>query len=321
MAAMLPEIPDALGLFALTASAIVLEAAPFLLFGSILAALIDAFVPAETVCRLFPKKPLPGVLVGIGLGFVFPICECGIVPVIRRLTQKGVPPGPAVAFMLAAPVVNPVVALSTLTAFQGDPTMMFCRVGLAVLVAGVVGLALSGLEAREALLPGGFPTECARGCGQAHGHGGHEGLTPLDLAMKRPLGARLAGAWGHAVEEFLSMGALLVLGALIAATFKTLVPYQALLALENDVFLAVTAMMLLAVLLSLCSEADAFVAASFVSLPFASKLAFLTLGPMVDVKLAIMFQAVFTRRVVLVLLLLPTVEVFILSILAGWLFP
>jgi uncharacterized membrane protein YraQ (UPF0718 family) len=304
---------EGLGFFAMTATAIFLEAAPFLLLGSFLAALIECFVPPERMQRLFPKRAVPGVLAGLFAGLFLPVCECGIVPIVRRMLQKGVPPASAMTYMLAAPIVNPVVMASTYTAFQGDWFMMAARTAMGAVTALGMGLALSRLSAQDIRLdPAGPGPACGCGCGHDHGP---TGAGTGDAPACAPLTARtrIAAVFSHTAGEFLDMGGMLILGSLFAAAFKTLTPSTLLTLFETDPLLSILAMMLLAILLSLCSEADAFVAASFTTFPASAKLAFLALGPMLDIKLAIMFQAVFTRRVVTALLIVPPVMVFVLS--------
>lgn len=309
---------EGLGFFAITATAIFLEAAPFLLLGSFLAALIECFVPPERMQRLFPRRAVPGVLAGLFAGLFLPVCECGIVPIVRRMLTKGVPPASAMTYMLAAPIVNPVVMASTYTAFQGDWFMMIARTAMGAVTALGMGLALSRLSTRDILLdPAGHGPACACGCGCGHDHGGLG--APETATGEAPAcppvtaRARIKAVISHTAGEFLDMGGMLILGSLFAAAFKTLTPSTALTLFETDPLLSIMAMMLLAILLSLCSEADAFVAASFTTFPASAKLAFLALGPMLDIKLAIMFQAVFTRRVVAALLVVPPVMVFVLS--------
>jgi uncharacterized membrane protein YraQ (UPF0718 family) len=299
-----------LGFFAMTATAIFLEAAPFLLLGSFLAALIECFVPPERMQRLFPRRAVPGVLAGLFAGLFLPVCECGIVPIVRRMLQKGVPPASAMTYMLAAPIVNPVVMASTYAAFQGDWFVVAARAAMGAVTALGMGLALSGLSTRDILLD---PSGPGQTCGCGHDHGGACPGEAGDDAPPASAKARAKAVISHTLNEFLDMGAMLILGSLFAAAFKTLTPSTVLTLFETDPLLSITAMMLLAILLSLCSEADAFVAASFTTFPAASKLAFLALGPMLDIKLAVMFQAVFTRRVTAALLIVPPVMVFVLS--------
>ncbi|MFZ5812193.1 MAG: permease [Thermodesulfobacteriota bacterium] len=312
---MFDAFSEGLGFFAQTATAIFLEAAPFLLLGSFLAALIECLVPPERMQRLFPRRAATGVLAGLVGGLVLPVCECGIVPIVRRMLRKGVPPAPAMTYMLAAPIVNPVVMASTYTAFQGDWSMVAARTAMGAVAALVVGLIFSRLPLGDILLDANLPNghnDHGPACGYACGCGGGETAGPK---------GRITAVASHTLAEFLDMGAILILGSLFAAAFKTLVPSGVMGLFETDPVLAISAMMLLAILLSLCSEADAFVAASFTAFPASAKLAFLALGPMLDVKLAVMFQAVFTRRAAAILMVATPVLVFAMSLALSLLEP
>ncbi|MYL81738.1 permease [Desulfovibrio aerotolerans] len=370
-----------LDLFAQATLSIVLEAIPFLLLGSVASGLVEAFVPKDRLERLLPKGRLASTLVGLGLGAVTPCCECGVVYLARRLIGKGVPPGAAVAFMLAAPVINPVSILATLVAFRGDPTMAVWRCALVILAGLVVGYWAGGQKAASLLVPLLTPAP-ACGCGHDHGpqhdhptpaggcshdHGpkpvsspggspeGSPGATPAcghdhgprpvaapsgvapaaaaatmpgalfgSLADAVPLAAvlptpraKIASAMHHALADFLDMAKVLILGSMVAAAFKAYVPVSVVMAMENDLVLAIPGMMALAVILSLCSQADAFVAASFSTFPQAAKLAFLALGPMLDLKLMLMWRQVFTPRLVRVLTFVPAALVFLACCLLG----
>jgi uncharacterized membrane protein YraQ (UPF0718 family) len=320
-----------LDLFAQATLSIVLEAVPFLLLGSVASGLVEAYVPRQRLERLFPKGRLASTLVGLGLGALTPCCECGVVYLARRLIGKGLPPGAAVAFMLAAPVINPVSLLATLVAFRGDPTMAIWRCALVILAGLAVGYWAGGQSAPELVRQTSAPVP-ACGCGQDHGPGGHVHHGPAtvpgtpfgSLADAVPVaavlpsrGAKIASALHHAMADFLDMAKVLVFGSMVAAAFKAYVPVSVVMALENDLTLAIPGMMALAVLLSLCSQADAFVAASFSTFPAASKLAFLALGPMLDLKLMLMWRQVFTPRLVRVLTFVPAAIVFAACVLYG----
>lgn len=295
------DLPESFRIFAALGAAIFVEALPFLALGAMLSALIEVFVPGERLTRLVPRGVLAGGAFGVAAGFVVPTCECGVVPVVRRLIRKGLPPRAALAYLVAAPIVNPVVLLSTLVAFRGSWTM----VGLRALIAVLTGLALAAVVGRrevdQVLRDGAVATSSGHDHGD-HDHGGY---------------SRLLAVWTHAARDFLEMGKFLVLGAGAAALFKTFLPPAALAVFQDNLVLSILAMMGLAVLLSVCSEADAFVAASFVAFPTAAHLAFIGLGPMVDLKLIGMHVATFRRRVWLSLLVVPTVVVFVVSLLVG----
>ena len=284
---------ETLRIFVSIATAIVLEAMPFLALGALLSAVVEVYVSAERLTGLVPRSLFGRITAGVVGGVVLPTCECGVVPVARRLLRKNVPASTVVAYLLSAPIVNPVVLASTYVAFRGSVSMVVARAVVAALVAGTVAWLLrasSGADLVREEKPG-----------HAHDHDGPRWLE----------------VWRHAGQDFLEMGAWLVLGALAAAALKTLLPPSVLLAAEGHLALSIAGMMGLAITLSVCSEADAFVAASFVTLPAASHLAFLTIGPMVDLKLIAMYVMTFRRRLVLYLVLVPCVLVFALCWLYG----
>jgi uncharacterized protein len=261
---------------------IFIEALPFLLAGVLASAAIHVFVSAEHIQRLSPRSPVRAALLGSLLGLCFPVCECGAVPATRRLMSKGASPALGIAFLLAAPVVNPIVIASTWVAFGGRPEIVAARIGLTVVIATIVALAVGRRASAEALL--------VSGQHKAHDHHDHQ---------HEPLTARVQAMLSHAVAEFFEMGRYLVLGALIAATLQTVVPREALLAVGQGPLLASIVMMALAFVLSICSTVDAFVALAFVnSFPTGALLAFLVFGPMVDIKSLLMYTATFQRPVV-----------------------
>ena len=312
------ELFISLRVFASVAVSIFLEAAPFLLLGSLISAGFEHLVPQERLARWTPQGRLPAVGLGLVAGMILPTCECGVVPITRRLLSKGVNPAAAITYMLSAPVINPVVIISTLVAFQGNYWMVLGRVALVALPAAVLGWTLGAISPRALLrhpelvasvqegpvLPSLEPAAHVHGPGCGHDHGHYVGPTWVKV---------LAQAAG----EFMEMGKYLLIGSLAAALFKTLLPSEVMMLFKGNIFLAVGAMMLLAILLSVCSEADAFVAASFSAFPAASQLAFVALGPMVDLKLIATFWGVFHPRVAMALILIPCLLIFLWSVLLG----
>ncbi len=283
--------------------AIFLEAAPFLLVGSLLASLFEEFAEDELLARWLPKGTLSGIFAGIGAGMVLPTCECGVVPIVRKLLNRGVPAPTALAYMLAAPVVNPVVMLSTWVAFQGDWQILVGRVIMVVVPALALGWIVQAIPSKELLRPG--TQKLSHSCCGGHHH-----------RAKTRMG-RVLSVLQHTAGEFIDMGQYLLLGAVVTALFKTFMPTDWAYALGDNLFLAVAIMMLLAIILSVCSEADAFVAASFKTFPAAAQLSFIGIGPMVDIKLILMFFAVFHRRLAIVLIILPTALVYFLGVAFG----
>ena len=259
--------------------ALLIQALPFVMLGATAAALVEVFVPIGTLEKL-GGLPRPLQLPAAALaGVAFPICECGSVPVARRLIQRGLMPSAAVTFMLAAPVLNPIVIASTYVAFRGRTTLWTIVAGrflLGMLVAIAVGWVIGNRSKDELLKPN--PEDA------------HEHL----LELGRPE-ARWRRFFVHLGNDFLFMGRYLLLGATIAAAIQTFLPTSWLTSLAQRQVLSVLALMALAAALSLCSESDAFVAASFVQFGPAAQLGFLVFGPMVDMKLVALYAGTFRR--------------------------
>ncbi|ADM36389.1 putative permease [Bacillus spizizenii str. W23] len=262
---------------------ILIEAIPFILIGVILSGIIQMFVSEEMIARIMPKNRFLAVLFGALAGVLFPACECGIIPITRRLLLKGVPLHAGVAFMLTAPIINPIVLFSTFIAFGNRWSVVFYRGGLALAVSVIIGIILSYQFKDNQLLKPDEP-----------GHHHHHHHTLLQ---------KLGGTLRHAIDEFFSVGKYLIIGAFIAAAMQTYVKTSTLLAIgQNDVSSSLV-MMGLAFVLSLCSEVDAFIASSFSStFSLGSLIAFLVFGAMVDIKNLLMMLAAFKKRFVFLLI-------------------
>ncbi|TWF91620.1 hypothetical protein FHU35_1841 [Saccharopolyspora dendranthemae] len=254
--------------------AVCVQAMPFLVFGVLVSGLIAAFVPPGVLRRALPVREGAAVPVAGLAGVALPGCECASVPVARRLMQQGIAPSAALAFLLAAPAVNPVVLVSTAVAFPGDLWMVPARFLGSLLTACVMGWLWSRLGRAEWL------AERALRRVESHQTGG--------------------GRWAVFAEsarhDLVEAGGFLVLGGLTSAVFNVLVPAEWLETLGGQLLLGVLVMALLAVVLALCSEADAFVVASMPGLPLLPKLVFLVVGPAVDLKLIAMQSGAFGRR-------------------------
>lgn len=276
-----------LGDFSYAFLSVLLEGVPFLLLGTLLSGLIDEFLPSHLMLRFLPRSRFGGICVGAGLGLIFPMCECGIVPVIRRLIGKGLPVSHAMAYMLAAPIVNPLVAVSTFAAFRGQGAIEFTilRLSLGYAVAAAVSFVISGLPIERILKP-----SLIASLGRPHDH---------EHPDASPLVRRLASAMHSGVRDFLDVLLYFILGVAIASVFSTAVNQKIILPLASNDWIAVATMMGLAGILALCSTSDAFIAATFVAFPAAAKLAFLVFGPMMDLKLIFIYSAVFRKRFVL----------------------
>lgn len=291
---------------------IILEALPFVLLGVAVSALLQSFVSERTIERLIPKNPLLGVLFACLMGIIFPLCECGMIPVVRRLMRKGMPVYIAVVFILVGPILNPVVYASTYMAFRTRPEMAYARMGLAFAIALVVGLLLARIL-RSAKVIRETPQEKAAGHAHDHSHGHHE-----HDHEHHHHGGKLGSVLSHASEEFFEMGKYLILGAMLTALLQTLVAREHLVAIGQGQLSSNLFMMGFAYVLSLCSTSDAFVASSFATtFSTGSLLAFLVFGPMFDVKSTLMLLSVFKARFVVLLAVLTAVLVLAGSLLAG----
>lgn len=282
---------------------IVFEGAPYILVGTVLSGLIAAFLDSRLLDKVLPKNGVLSTLVAGVLGLVFPVCECAVVPVIKRLVQKGLPVSCAVTYMLAAPIMNPIVAISTLTAFKefqkvtgwetlGNATMTISRLSLGYAVAVIVGLVVLRFRPDQILKP-----KVVEGIAKVDADSGHA------HAPKVGFNAKLVHAMRAAMGDFLDTTMYFTIGVIITSVFNTQVDQSILNTVAQNEWLALPSIMGLAIVLSLCSTSDAFIAAPMAVFSMAAKLAFLVFGPMMDIKLLFMYSGVFKRRVVLALLI------------------
>lgn len=292
---------DTLSVFTTRFLGIFIEAAPFLLLGSVASGMIESFVTAADLTRWIPRRIASATLAGAFMGFVFPVCECGVVPVVRRLYNKGLPMGVGIAFLLAAPVMNPIVLVSTYIAFGWGP-LLIGRFVLTLIVALIVGLIFS-YAAR--------PLDVLKPVSLVSGAGASQELKVQPVSVWQ----KLINAMNVAADEFFEMGRYLIIGSMLAAAMQTFVSQDLLVALGQGPVQSVLVMQALAFLLSVCSTVDAFLALAFAgTFTTGSLLAFLTFGPMVDIKSLLMFVGVFRPRVVLYLLLLPFLMTMLVAI-------
>ncbi|WP_329549269.1 permease [Streptomyces sp. NBC_01356] len=249
--------------------AVIIQALPFLVLGVLLSAVIAVFVPPSFFARALPSRPALAVPVAGMAGAVLPGCECASVPVAGALVRRGVAPAAALAFLLSAPAINPIVLTATAVAFPRNPEMVLARFVASLLVACAMGWLWQRLGRADWLRPPARPA--------------HDGL------------GRGAAFWGSVRHDVMHAGGFLVVGAMAAATLKAVVPESWLQAAAGNFLVSVLALAVLAVLLSICSEADAFVVASLTQFSLTARLAFLVVGPMIDLKLFAMQVGTFGR--------------------------
>jgi uncharacterized protein len=321
--------PDSQQDFAFAFLSILFEGAPFILLGTLVSGFIDVYLPPGMMERFLPKRRLPALLTAGLLGAVFPVCECAVVPVIRRLVRKGLPVSCALTYMLAAPIVNPITALSTWKAFQMQNAAMMTssRLMLGFLVAVAVGLIISKLPLR-AVLRHGLAEELEDEARDRKSGGSAKRRAPVDHDHEHHHepgggccghhhapdhgragipghddGGRLVAGFRSSLKDLVDVGVYFAIGVAITALFNTgIAPGERWLdSLAGSPLAAPPALMLLAFVLSLCSTSDAFIAATLDKFSWGAKLAFLTFGPMMDVKLLFLYQTVMRKRFILLL--------------------
>ena len=285
---------------------LLLESLPFLLLGVSIAALARWLVPQAAWVRRLPRNPLLAPVVGALLGFALPACECGNVPVARRLLASGAPLGTGFGFLFAAPVLNPIVLASTWAAFPDQPWLLVARPLGAFLIAlalsGLLGLMGESALLAPALLEERRLSQPLSEVGLLERGSGVLGAPAAQLPPPAPESKlSLAEVLHHSSREFISLLVLLVLGCGLAAAVQAWLPRAWLLAVGSAPTLSVLALMLLALVVSVCSSVDAFLALGFAAqVTPGALLAFLLLGPVVDLKLAGLFTVLLRPKAIAV---------------------
>jgi len=327
---------------------LLVEAFPFLLLGVLSSGLLLLFVDERKLIATLPQNPLLGALAGSVIGFLFPVCECGNVPVARRLLLQGASAPVAMGFLLAAPTINPIVIWATWTAFRDQPEIVVLRVVFSLLIATVIGWVFSAqADLRPLLQPavaGSIPQRSAtdlRSPQLALPSQPREpyllqsGTFLLDRPGKplridtaelqavlvassttaKPLPNRLQLLLENTLQELRELGGVLVLGSLVAAVIQVAVPRDIILSLGQGPVTSITAMMILGGVVSICSTVDSFFALSFAStFTSGSLLAFLVFGPMIDLKGLGLMLTIFRVRAVIYLLVLAAQLTFLLTL-------
>ncbi|MBF0454287.1 MAG: permease [Magnetococcales bacterium] len=275
---------------------ITLEAAPFMIIGAFIAALIEILVPNDTLPRLFGKLGLFGIPAVILVSPIFPICECGVIIIGRKLLQKGMPLPHVISYLLAAPILNPVVLGGTYIAFYQDYFYPMLRGLGGVSVALLTGLFFLFIRREWALKQ--EISDLSQKNGDFHDH--ENGCCGKESKQNQTgFLSKIEHLFVHVRRDFLEMGIYFLFGVFLASTMKTFIGNEQLSLLGDGPFTGPATMMVMAFVMSLCSEADAFLAASFVEFDMFSHMGFLVLGPMLDIKLLVMYRSIFTTRFIL----------------------
>jgi uncharacterized protein len=279
--------------------ALAFEGLPFVLVGSLISGFIAAFVPSRVITRFLPKNRFLATLVSGLLGLIFPVCECGVVPVVRRLLDKGLPLSCGITYMLASPIVNPLVAISTYAAFRAQQPGLNTGIRLisGYLVAVIVGLAVSRLDPARLLGGQAVPTRARRRTALSIATMPDSSDATRGVSVMQ----RVIGAVQLASDDFIDTAIYFMIGAAVASIFNTAVDQRIIFPLASSPVLSVAAMMVIAGILTLCSTSDAFIAATFTAFPIPARMAFLIFGPMFDFKLLFLYSSLLKKRTVVAL--------------------
>ena len=303
---------------------IILEAIPFVMIGAFISSIIQLFVSEQTIARIIPKNRFVGLLTASLMGLIFPVCECAIVPIMRRLVKKGVPLHIAVTFMLAVPIVNPVVLASTFYAFNGSIYMVFLRGWLGLCGAILIGHIIGVMQGKKSpLKEEKIVFNVINGCGHGDDHEHHEHSSCCDhdhsIVADNSLISRAKSVLQHTSMELYDVGKFLIMGAFLSSIMQTYVSRSYLLTIGQGQVSSVLVMLTLAFVLSLCSEADAFIARTFLGqFTTGSIVGFLILGPMIDIKNVMMLSGSFNAKFVIRLVGLVFIVCFALSMLVNF---
>lgn len=293
------QLPDSVLQWMAIFMSIIIEALPFVLVGAILSGFIEVYLTPDKVTKFLPKQKFLRILFGTFVGFVFPSCECGIVPIINRFIEKKVPSYTAIPFLATAPIINPIVLFATYSAFGNSWRFLFLRLLGASIVAIVLGIMLGFVIDENIVKANAKPSHF-------HDYSGYS------------LPKKIFYALSHAIDEFFDTGRYLVFGTLIASAMQIYVPTRILTTIGGNPLTGILLMMLLAFILSLCSEADAFIGASLLSnFGMAPVMAFLLIGPMIDIKNLMMMLNSFKSRFILQFVLVSAVVITLYCLTLG----
>lgn len=318
---------------------LLVEAFPFLLIGVLFSSTLLFFVDERRLVKMMPRNPLLGALTGSAFGFLFPACECGNVPVTRRLLMQGVPSPVAIGFLLAAPTVNPIVIWATWTAFRDQPEIVILRIVFSLTIATIMGCLFSlQKDPRPILQPSlantlpnpNPPTDGSPLLQTGTFILGGSTLQRFDtIAYEASLAAqmelpkapldRIRLFLDNTFQELRDLSSVLILGSAIAACIQVFVPREIILNLGQGPVSSIIAMLLLAGVVSICSTVDSFFALSFAgTFTSGSLLAFLIYGPMIDLKAIGMMLLVFKLRTIFYMFILITQLTFLAALFVNF---
>ena len=292
-------------------TSIFFESLPFLILGAVISSIIETYVSNETMAKIIPKNKVLGSIVGIFLGFFLPACDCAVIPVSKRLLKKKVPINVAVSFMLASPIINPVVLLSTYYAFYNkNPEIFWFRLLFGIVIALIIGI-IVGIAFKDKhiikneLLDEDEEDHCCCDCDHDHHEHHHKHTLKNDFYS----------IVKHTANDLFEVVKYLMLGALLASIIQVMLPRNVLMVFNDNQVLSIIALMLFAYLISLCSTSDSFIGKSLLSsFSKGSIMAYLLLGPMIDVKNTFVLLGNYKKNFVITLISL----IFIVTFICSW---
>lgn len=327
---------------------LLVEAVPFLLLGVILSSSLLLFVDERKLIAMIPRNPFLGAFMGSCVGFLFPVCECGNVPVARRLLMQGIPVSVAVSFLLAAPTINPVVIWSTWVAFRDQPEIVVFRVVFSLSIATLIGWVFSVQQDARPLMQSSLAKQLGFILEQQQLDDNNRSKPSLlqsgtfilgndgqKLRLDNPVTASqipnqiLRQPWSYKLRLFVDnvilelreLGGVLLFGSAIAAIIQVFVPREVILGLGQGTISSIVAMMVLAAIVSICSTVDSFFALSFTStFTTSSILAFLVFGPIIDIKAVGLMLSMFKPRIIIYFFALAAQLTFMLTLAHSYLF-
>lgn len=285
------------------------ESLPFLLLGSLISSIIETYISNETIAKIIPKNKVLGSLVGVFLGLFIPACDCAVIPISKRLIKKKVPLNVAVSFMLASPIINPVVLLSTYYAFyKTNPDIFYLRITLGILISLVIGIIAGIIYNKKRVIINNIDEDFECDC-DCHDH-------EHSHKHKHTFKNDLLSISKHTAYDLFEVVKFLIFGALIASIIQVLLPRELLTTFNNNSVLSIIVLMLFAYLISLCSTSDSFIGKSLLTI-FNKEgvVAYLLLGPMIDIKNTMVLLGNYKKNFVLTLISLIFITIFITSIM------
>lgn len=303
------ELPAQLNDFIIIVFSILVEGIPFILIGSLLSGAMGMLISDQSLMKVLPKNKLLQLLMMSMVGNVMPVCECGNVPFARRLIKKNLPPYLAITFLLAAPVFNPIVIAATLIAFSGDVWLLFYRLLFTLIIAVGAGYLFSFVP-KDKILAKNFSGEDEK---HIHSHDDNCGCGHDHSKVKKN---KFLGIFSIAKAEFIEMMGIFIFGAAVAAMIQQFVPKDFVFSFNSHEWLAIITMMILAFIISICSNVDAFFALAYSQImPMSSIIAFLVFGPMFDIKALFMMKTMFKWKALMMLMTLCALSTFFLCYL------